>query len=199
MKKKKILMFLLALLLIPSVSYTSARLIGDYVIPQNVQLDTVDVALAEQMHHDDELVTFHYEGTVVPLQEVEKVTSIENKGAECYVRVKMEIVLDKEKVRNVTDDEFIHRNDQFVLHDDGYYYLSHSLKEGEKMTFMDGIIMPEKELHEYQDNDIHEIEFETTVEAIQTRNFIQDLSSEKPWKGTVIQKCIVSRIEGDIE
>jgi len=197
---KKILPFLLMLPLISTISYTSARVIKQYTFSQNVYMDTVDVQLNEYMHDEKgNTVPFKYDGTVVPLQKIEKMTLVENKGAECYIRVKMAIVQDKQEVRELTSEEMINLNDQFILHDDGYYYLEHSLKENESIVFIEGVLMPEKELHEYLEDDIESIVFETKLEAIQKRNFDQDLNSNDPWQGVAVQKCIISRMDGDAE
>lgn len=202
MKNRKILGSLAGVLAIVSISFAGANIIGDYTVKQKVVMDTVDISVSEKMHSNNELVDFSFNDYIVPMQEIEKLTSLENKGAECFVRFKIEVYRDKEKIRDIRTDEIIHLNDSFVYCNDEYFYLNDSLKESEKINIYDGLIMPEKELHMIKNDEKDEnknINFVMTVDSVQTRGFEQDLAAKNPWQGVSVQKTVKTRLEGDIE
>lgn len=200
MKYRKILGSPAGMMAIVSISIAGANIIGEYTIEQRVVMDTVDISVSEKMHsNNDELVDFSFNDYIVPTQEVEKLTSVKNKGSKCFVRFKIEVYSDKEKIRDIRSNEIIHLNDSIVYCNDEYFYLNDSLKENEEINIFDGLIMPEKELHMIKDDEKNEnknINFVMTVDSIQTRGFEQDLTANNPWKGVSVQKIVKTRMEG---
>ena len=130
---------------------------------------------------DGELVTNpeNFE-LLMPGQTVHRTARIQNKAAECYIRLTQDF--DGKGVISLTM-----QGDNWIEGADGYYYYTKVLKEGAYadlgMTFsFDKLAGNEYQNTEYIQN--------IRVEAIQSKNYTPDFASEHPWDDVKIIDAI---------
>ena len=113
------------------------------------------------------------EKSVLPGESISMPFTIENKGAECFLRTK--VLFDEES--GITDKQIQGFATEWIKKRDGYYYYRKSIKPQEKLYVFQELQIPE-ELKECEgENFINHIQ----VDAIQAKNFQPDFSKELPW------------------
>lgn len=96
---------------------------------------------------------------------------IENLGAECYVRIKID---NSDKFMKLNEMDF---NENWYLNEtDKYFYYKNVLKENETIEFCKYIKIPET--YPIQNN---KIDIKLYVEAIQSNNFKPNFDIDSPW------------------
>lgn len=125
-----------------------------------------------------------------PLAEANKdlsyVPQIINRAADCYVRAKVEIIMDGECERPLSLDDVYGLNGDWICRGD-YFYYTKTLLEGEQVNLFEGLHIPE----DWEYGDSNGFDVDVKAEAVQSANFMPDFNSELPW-GAVELKTVAS-------
>lgn len=116
---------------------------------------------------------------LLPGADVSKIPRIVNKGADCYVRVKVDF-------ENIDDLSFINVygiTEDWILKEDGYLYYTEVLETDKSVDIFKGFIVPDDFS---QENEKKEFHIAIQVDAIQELNFEPDFALENPWGDVVI-------------
>lgn len=164
----------------------------------NLFMDTVDISLEEYMELENgELVLFKPAEILIPGDTISYVSQINNLGVDCYIRLKVSFSnlykdgienneldpLDMTHIKNIDESQWVYRN--------GYLYYVDVLKEGETVLLPQKINTPVEWNNSYAK---HQFDVDITAEAIQSKNFEVDITSENPWGSIQPQKTIRSRL-----
>lgn len=101
---------------------------------------------------------------------------IENRAMSCYVRFKLNL-----SNALLNEDSFVGLTDDFVKRGD-YFYYTKPLDNKQSITTFNSFKMPA----DIDNEDKEEIKIIKTVDAIQSKNFTPDFSSENPWENVEI-------------
>ena len=101
---------------------------------------------------------------------------IENRAMSCYVRFKLNL-----SNALLNEDSFVGLTDDFVKRGD-YFYYTKPLDNKQSITTFNSFKMPA----DIDNEDKEEIKIIKTVDAIQSKNFTPDFSSENPWGNVAI-------------
>lgn len=123
---------------------------------------------------------------LLPGADVSKIPRITNRGADCYVRAKV----DFENIDDLSLDNVYGITEDWVLKEDGYLYYTKVLETDENVDIFEGFSVPDDFS---QDNELKQFNIPIHVDAIQELNFIPDFAASNPW-GEVV---IVSFDKGD--
>lgn len=114
---------------------------------------------------------------VMPADVISFIPKIENLGAKCYVRAKILYISE-----DVDAETYITGiSSEWEKHGE-YYYYKNALNSEEIVKLFDTIKIPQN-IGEITSS--KKIKLEITAEAVQEKNFEQDLSKEDPWQGIV--------------
>lgn len=151
-------------------------------IRNTLNMDTVDIELNELENSEDGLVKFQPIEYISPAQQISYIPQIVNKGIDCYVRAKISI-----------DDQFLNAEgieSKWVTCKDGYLYYTDVLKEDESINIFD-IIKVNENID--SSSELQKCNITVKVDAIQSRNFTPDFSSDMPFGSHEIQDTVRSR------
>lgn len=131
-----------------------------------------------------ELDQFSSAENVIPGEKIALETSINNSGAPCYVRAKLLILVDSKELEN--SDNYILGISENWQKVGEYYYSKNIIASKSKINLFNEFIIPEN----LNGNNIENLQLRVIVEAIQAKNFNQDLSNSNPWGDVQILNCI---------
>ncbi len=152
----------------------------------NLNVDTVDIVLNQEMIKDDKKTEFINDGIVVPGQTVSLVPKISNVGVDCYIRMKLE-------TDSLAYDDFQVFNEKWKYNpSDDYFYYTDVLEEDSYTNLFQSFIIPESWSNEMADKKFN---VNLTAEAIQSRNFHPNFDSEDPWNGEKAEKTVRTRLD----
>ena len=117
---------------------------------------------------------------VMPGEEVPLIAKINNLGASCYVRVKAILQMNNEDISSNIQgisDEWKKQGE--------YYYYNTELNSNSIAEIFKSIKIPD-----HISNIEDEISLKIVAEAVQSKNFNQDLSLEDPWNGVEIEESV---------
>ncbi len=184
MKSKKVKCFAavsVAVILIGASAYAMTSNQLSYV--EKFETDKVDIRLQE-LSAVGNGETAESEKIVEANKDVSYVPRITNKGADCYLRAKVEVVMDGECDKPLGIENLYGMSSDWVLRGD-YFYFTRVLPEGGQIDLFDGIHIPED--WEYGDADSFSVNVRT--EAIQSANFTPDFREELPWGAVSLQRA----------
>ena len=169
-----------------------AQYTAEKEVENNLKIDTVDIELEEfQLDENGSEVEFVNPIQQIPGTTISKIPRIYNKGSECWLRVKLNFSIDDVALEPVDINDLNgFASDNWVKGIDGYYYLIQVLSENSDINLFDSVTIPSEWGNEYKDKNIF---VDITAEAIQTKNFTPDFSSDKPWRNENAEECVRSR------
>lgn len=151
-------------------------------VVNNFTTGVVDIELEEYQVKDGKEVKWQDNPVVLPGTNVSKIPRIHNNGNDCYVRVKLNFRETQEKL----EDYLYGIEDTWVKSADGYYYYKKILKTGEDLDIFKGLKIPDDFSQEEENSKFY---LDIDVDAIQSKNFNQDLTSYSPWGNVEILDC----------
>ena len=145
----------------------------------------VDIEIKEfTVNSDNEEVLYNVEKNQVSLgEEVTLIPRIYNLNENAYIRVK--VILENSDIDISSWISGVSADWKKV--GDYYYYIS-EVDKNCYVQFFDTIKFPEN----FNEDENVEYRIQVIAEAIQTKNFNQDLSLENPWKNVAIEKMVDS-------
>lgn len=194
--RKKILTSLVGIIAISMLVYGTAAFFNESLnVSNSVTTDGVKIALHENF--DGQEYTFDGQDSasnivtcsskVLPGSDVEKVISIENKGSDAYVRIKIEKVITLADGTIVLDSPFVktgygegaseYNSDAWIL-SDGWYYYTEPMEKGETEPVISSIVFDKAMPNEYQGC---RVEVKITAEATQVSNNGDNAANAKGW------------------
>ncbi len=152
----------------------------------NLNIDTVDIVLNQEMIKDDKKTEFINDGIVVPGQTVSIIPNITNAGVDCYIRFKVETDV-------LTYDNFEGFDKKWKFNPlDNYFYYTEVLNEEKSIDVFQSFTIPSSWNNEMADEKFN---VEMIAEAIQSRNFHPNFDSEDPWNGQQAEKTVRTRLD----
>ncbi|MBR2744148.1 MAG: hypothetical protein IKE01_02475 [Clostridia bacterium] len=185
-KRKKLIALGLIFFIIMSASGVYA--VGNEVSNGNsLSTGAVNIELVEYMKNDNNEEVPYSAPTekVSPGQEIGLIEKIKNYGAECYVRAK--ITVDGIELQDVTD--FVKEIPEEWQKIGEHYYYKKSLNVDEEVPIFKRVVIPVNLPNEAKGATI---KLKVVAEAIQTKNFEPDFSSDNPWDNVEIEQCVDS-------
>lgn len=146
----------------------------------------VDISLTEYQNNEnngEEELEYSWNNIqiVLPGDRLSRIPRIESSGADCYVRAKIEFdgtSYDMEKT-------LFGIPDTWTKCSDGYYYFTETLESGGYVDFFQGMQIP---IDFPQTEENRSITYKIDVEAVQSRNFSPDFTSNSPWGAVEVIK-----------
>lgn len=149
----------------------------------NFQTGIVDIDIEQyQMTPDGEMAAVP--GEVMPNQDVSYIPRVRNLEADAYVRVKVDIMMDKEVPVPITLDSVYGINPDWVQRGE-YFYLTKALRTGETSDLFTGFHVPE----EWENETAGSFRIKVSADAVQELNFEPDFGALLPWGSIEIQKA----------
>ena len=180
--KRKIYTFISCLSCIVFLGSTIVLAKEELSVTNHIETGVVDIELNEYQKSDDgTLVPWENGIIVLPGTTVSKIPRISNEGYDCYVRAKLEFSIDD------LENSYYDIGENWIEAQDGYWYYTEVLESGEYTDLFQGIQIPTDFSQEYEEQ---ELSLKIDVDAIQTKNFIPDYESDKPWGDVIIQNAI---------
>lgn len=154
---------------------------------EKFETDKVDIRLQElTVIGNGE--TAESEKIVEANKDVSYIPRIENAGADCYLRAKVEVVMDGVCDEPLSTDHIYGLNSDWVMRGD-YFYYTKVLPEGALVDIFEGLHIPED--WEYGEADGFSVN--VRAEAIQSANFTPDFREELPWGSVALQDSAHAR------
>ena len=125
---------------------------------------------------------------ILPGQKITMITEIENLGENCLIRYQMTAEAKSNREIPISSFSGIPGN---CVRKGEYFYHTDVVKHGETVRLFTAFTLPET----WEQGGEDEIRIHVAADAIQSRNFTPDFTSEHPWGDQVIQK--VSGKTGD--
>lgn len=152
-------------------------------VTNHIQTDIVDISLTEyqQKSTDQGLVRVPWEDgdTILPGDRISLIPQIENTGADCYVRARLEYG----GSMDASDLQPIGMSSDWILAGDGYYYYTKVLPKENSVELFSNLSV--------SDALNPELAGETgqlfiSIDAIQSQNFSPNYDEENPWGDVVV-------------
>ena len=161
------------------VSIVYAAKVYEISFTNNFETGSVDVQIEQYEVLEDGSEKLIDPGVVMPNMDVSYIPRVTNLRSDSYVRVKVDIVMDKEIPQPITLDSVYNLNKDWVQRGD-YFYYTKVMKTDETSDLFEGFHVPEEWLHETASG----FTINLTVDAVQDDHFTPDFDSELPW-GTI--------------
>lgn len=194
MKTKRVKCFTavsLTIILMTAAAYAAVANQFSYV--EKFETDKVDIRL-EELSAIDSGETAATEGIIAANKDVSYIPRIENKGADCYLRAKVEVSMDGECRDPLGVEDLYGIDDDWILRGD-YLYYTKVLPEGEKVDVFKGIHIPEY----WEYDQANGFAIKVRAEAIQSANFNADFREELPWGSVSLQSVGLARTMNAME
>ena len=163
-------------------------------VVNNVAMGNVSIALISQQYDPQTKtnIPWQQERIVVPGETVSEIVTIRNEGEPAWIRAKVDFKTNA-KV-NITDEDatFV---DGWIRKDDGYWYWPHEVQTGDSVRWMESVTIPS----EWRSDQVASTKFHANIkaDAVQTRHFKPDFTSNDPWFGTVIETSLYNYTRDD--
>ena len=147
----------------------------------------VDIELEERMMADGEEKPWIMEEQVLPGQTLSRIARIRNQAADCYVRALITFSDGTGVEEGLTDQNLLGMSGDWIKKG-SYFYYQKPLEENASVEIFTGIQVPtewdtrydtEQQIQPYYTDNTWDLQVK--VDAIQSKNFIPDFSSETPW------------------
>ena len=125
-------------------------------------------------------------GVVMPNQDVSYIPKVTNLRSDGYVRVKVELAMDKSIPRPLTLEDVYKINEDWVQKGE-FFYNTKVMKKGETSVLFRGFHVPE----EWTQETASGFNFTVTADVIQNDNFTPDFDSVSPWGSIEIEQAKV--------
>ena len=169
-------LFLIVCLLSGAVIYAATH--GEIAVSNQFRSGSVDLKLKTYSKTEDGEQEAVLGETVTANQTISYIPRITATRADCYVRLLVDIVMEKEIADPITLDG-IELAEGWVQKGDLLYY-TRPLKNGETVTPFESIHVPEV----WNGDNASSFDIHLVADAIQAANFTPDFESDAPW-GTV--------------
>ncbi len=185
-RKKQIVVLLVCWIL-----FTSSALAATWSAATSVlnELETgiVDISLEEYMLDENKKeVLWKDKSNIMPGDYISKIPKITNEAMDCWVRAKVKIS-SKLQTADALSLEHIKGISKDWIKIGQYFYYTKVLASRECVTLFDGIDIPKTWSKEHEQDEIKII---VQVDAVQQKNFTPNFSSDTPWGGLSVKKCI---------
>ena len=150
----------------------------------SLSLDTVDIELSQVEKPEDSLL---YDDDIAS-----RVDTVSNKGVSCWIRVAHVLAwtgADGSEQEAIVADG-LDNDERWLKAEDGWYYLTEALNEGETIQFLEKAYNPERDQWDGREISVSSC---VEVQAVQAQNVEPNFSNANPWGDTPIQKCLYSR------
>ena len=111
---------------------------------------------------------------LLPADKVSKIPRIKNEGCSCYVRAKLLF----RELDGIGAQHLFGISKDWMLADDGYYYYTEILENGENVEIFQGLDIP-KDLSKIYEGKTFYLDID--VDAIQSKNFTPQFEAATPW------------------
>lgn len=180
--KYKIYISICAVMII-SASVAYAMKVYEISFDNHIKTGSVDIRI-EQFELCDGEEKLIESGTVMPNQNVSYIPRVTNLRGDGYVRVKVELVMDKKVPRPLKLEDVYQINEDWIQKGE-YFYNTKVMKEGDSSALFRGFHVPDKWTQETASG----FRFTVTADVIQNNNFSPDFNSISPWGSIVIEKA----------
>lgn len=150
----------------------------------NFQTGSVDIDIEQYEVLGDGTEQIVNGGVVMPNQDVSYIPRVTNPRSEGYVRVKAQIIMDKEIPLPITLNNIYGLNSNWVQRGE-YFYCTKVLDTGETSDIFQGIHIPE----EWTQETASGFTIELTADVIQDDNFEPDFDAALPWGSVDIEQA----------
>ena len=123
-------------------------------------------------------------GVVMPNQDVSYIPRVTNLRSDGYVRVKVELKMDKEITRPLTIDDVYDVGREWLQRGE-YFYNTEVMKTNETSDLFEGFHIPD----EWTQDKASGFKFSVTADVIQDDNFEPDFDSQAPWGNIEIERA----------
>ena len=211
-EKYKSVLLAIALAALTVSSVVSAAEIYELGLKGHINTGSVAIDLKPLCLDSDGKLKDAEEKAVSPGEHLSFMPVVENKRADAYVRLKVDIIMDEETETPVTNDDIYRERIRVITDDDvfktidssewirkgDYFYDTKVLKQGGKSCAFQGIIIPDnwvsdpdKSLPSAPDGktpaQASGFRISLHADAIQAENFKPDFESDNPWGSVIIE------------
>lgn len=177
MKKRKNLVIVLACIAaLLFVNGTTLYAVQQTSITNNFTTGIVDIGIKKLMMHERERVSYEAPEDILPGEKISMIPVIENYGNSCYVRA--EITFTAPGMEEELEASIYGISEDWIKAKDGFYYYKNILKRTDKTDICAGIAIPVNMPQEFKGE---QIEWNISVDAIQSQNFEPDFTKDSPW------------------
>ena len=181
MIKRKFLIILLSL----SVALFGCGTIFGMVsvgVTNEFETGIVDINLREYQKVGNKEMKWEDDPVVLPGDTISKIPRIHNDGNDCYVRAKITF----REAEGIDDTDLLGISDDWIKADDGYYYYTKILPQGEDVDIFQGLQIP---MNYSQENEDKKFYIDIDADAIQSKNFEPQFNLAQPWGSVEILAC----------
>lgn len=192
MRKHKFMRILAIVLLLTAFLSSSTGVFAKTILQtdvlNNFQMGIVDIDLNEYQEKKNGTETEYTNNLEVwPGRTISKIPRVKNKGADAYIRIRVDI--NDENIKSdahLTEDNISGWNKDLVKRGN-YYYYTKVLKNGQSFDIFEKVTIPTE-----WDSEASKQKFDIkiNVDAIQSKNFSPDFDLKEPWGNVEIQECI---------
>lgn len=153
-----------------------------------VGVGDVNISLSEyELDDNGNEIPYENQKQVLPGQKVDKIVRITNKANTAWIRAKLEYT-SADGINRLSDEMVSLSSDRWIKAGD-YYYYKEALDKNASIDFIDKVMIPPEWDESYAEKSFSIV---VTANAVQTKNFTPDFTSDDPWFGTVIETCVHS-------
>lgn len=183
MKKKKIRYIItsfLVLSLLTAGAYAAVKNQIAYV--ERFETGKVDIHIQE-LSVMAEGETAESQKIVEANRDVSYIPRVINRSADCYVRAKVEVLMDGECERPLGIDDIYGFSGDWISKG-GYFYYTKELKANQQTDIFKGLHIPEDWEHESTEG----FSISVKAEAVQSANFNPDFREDLPWGAVTLEE-----------
>lgn len=177
--------YAIALILLTLGITVSASKVYEYAFLNNFNTGSVDIKLDQYEITESGLKTEATNRIILPEDRVSYIPEITNLRAPAYVRIKVNVTVDKEDPIPITPDDIFLMNKGWVFKNNYFYYTEPVVHGGVKDAFQ-GLIIQTDWLVQGKSQ---EVVVSACAEAIQADNFKPNFDSETPWGSVAIEEA----------
>ena len=189
MKKRKtrrnvaVIAIVLLLILTAAVVYGAIQK-GEVTVKNNMSTGSVDIDLTayEQTDHGEQKA--RKGEAVMANQEISYIPRITALRADCYVRLSVNLVMEKNLDDPITVDHIVSLGKNWIQKGSVFYYTK-PLKNGEETDAFQGVHVPEEWTNQNSSN----FQIHLAADSIQAENFTPDFDSDQPWGSVVMERA----------
>lgn len=169
---------ILSLLAAGTTAYAAAFK-GEVSVTNDLNTGSVDIDLTTWQEGPEGLAPAEPVANIAANQNISFIPKVTSNRADCYVRVVMDVEMEKDVDSPITTDSIIGLSEDWVQHGNVFYY-KNVLNIDESADVYTGIHVPEDWTNKNSSN----FKINLVADAIQAENFTPDFNSDAPW-GTV--------------
>lgn len=156
-------------------------------VVNELQTGIIDISLEEYMlDANGKEVVWKDQEDIMPGDSISKIPKITNKAVDCWVRAKVKLSSKLQKADSLSVEQIEGISDDWIKIGE-YFYYKKIIKSKQTVTLFQSLKIPEQWLKEYEEN---KIKIVVQVDAVQAKHFIPNFSTDTPWGGLIVEKCI---------